>query len=114
MRRQEDAELRYGSVDLLAEDVGRYRRGEPIRIRLGSLGYRVSKFVARNRWGVGVSALLLSGLLVALFFLYGQWRATLDAEGLAWRAHAQALEVAGFFERLVISQKMVKEQVWDG
>ncbi|MHC5063043.1 MAG: serine/threonine protein kinase, partial [Planctomycetota bacterium] len=90
--RQEDPELRYGSVDLLAEDLGRYRRGEPIRIRSASISYRLSKFVGRNRWGVGVSALLLVGLLITLFFLYGQWRATQDAEGLAWRAHSQALQ----------------------
>lgn len=99
--RQEDAELRYGSVDLLAEDLGRYRRGEPIRIRSASMAYRLSKFVGRNRWSVGLSTLLLTGLLVTQFFLYGQLQATEDAENLAWRAHSQALRVAGFFETLV-------------
>jgi hypothetical protein len=88
-------------VEALAEDLQRYRRGEPIVIRLSSLRYRAGKFLTRNRGAVASSASLLAALVIALFFLNSQWRATQNAETLAWRAHGQALEVARFFQTMV-------------
>ncbi len=42
--RQQVPDTRYPSVEALAEDLQRYRRGEPIVIRLSSLRYRAGKF----------------------------------------------------------------------
>jgi serine/threonine-protein kinase len=55
---------RYRSVEALAADLGRSRRGEPIEARPATLRYRARKFVTRNRAGVGVAAAFLA--LVAL------------------------------------------------
>ncbi len=62
---RKEPERRYGSARELAEDVRRYLDGRPVRARPDSVGYRVGKFVRRNRVGVGVAALFV-GLLATL------------------------------------------------
>lgn len=62
---RKEPERRYGSARELAEDVRRYLAGRPIRARPDSLGYRLGKFVQRNRVGVGV-AVVVVGLLATL------------------------------------------------
>ena len=54
--------LRYGTVDQLAEDVGRYLAGQPVRARAATFGYRFSKFVRRNR--VPVTAVAAAVILI--------------------------------------------------
>jgi len=49
---------RYPSVTALAEDLRRYLRREPIRARPDTWGYRVGKFVRRNRIPVAASVLV--------------------------------------------------------
>jgi serine/threonine-protein kinase len=44
-------------VSAFAEDLRRYLRHEPVRARPDTWGYRVGKFVRRNRLGVGLAAL---------------------------------------------------------
>ena len=55
---RKEPERRYGSARELAEDVRRYLAGLPISARPDSVGYRMGKFVRRNRVGVGVAALV--------------------------------------------------------
>jgi serine/threonine protein kinase/tetratricopeptide (TPR) repeat protein len=59
---------RYESPHALAEDIRRYLKKEPIEARPPSTGYRMRKFVQRNRAGVfaaGVVTLALVGGIVA-------------------------------------------------
>ncbi|MFK8017297.1 MAG: tetratricopeptide repeat protein [Gammaproteobacteria bacterium] len=58
-----DANRRYATVDQLAQDVGNYLGGWPVRARADSWGYRSGKFIKRNRFAVAASALLT--LLIA-------------------------------------------------
>ncbi len=56
---------RYGSVERLSADIGRYLAGLPVEARAGSWRYRAGKFVRRNRRAlVGVAAI---GLMVFSF-----------------------------------------------
>ncbi|MBL8861701.1 MAG: protein kinase [Planctomycetes bacterium] len=67
---ERDRSRRYASAAALADDLERCLRGEPIRARPPSAGYRLRRFVGRNR-GLSVAAalillLLLAGLVAAL------------------------------------------------
>ncbi len=82
-----DPARRYRSAAALAEDLGRFLGGRPIRARPDNPRYRLRKFVGRNRLPVAAAALglvaLLAGLGTAL------WQA--DAARLAaQRADAEA------------------------
>jgi hypothetical protein len=59
---------RYGSVEGLSEDLGRYLQGRPVRARQDTLWYRARKFVGRNQSALGIAAivfiLLVGGLII--------------------------------------------------
>ncbi len=57
---------RYNSAEQLSQDLERYLAGQPVEARPSTMGYRVSKFVARNRVGVMAAALVLLSLVSAL------------------------------------------------
>jgi eukaryotic-like serine/threonine-protein kinase len=62
---------RYGTATALADDLDHWLHDRPVRARPDSARYRASKFVVRNRLGIGIAgALLLSltgGLAAALW-----------------------------------------------
>ncbi len=51
---------RYASAQALAEDLRRFRTGLPISARADSWGYRTTKFLQRNRWGVAAATLVMA------------------------------------------------------
>lgn len=53
-----DPQRRYPSVEALSADVGRYLAGYPVKARPQSSWDRTKKFVARNKLGTGVAAVL--------------------------------------------------------
>lgn len=57
---------RYPTVDALAADVERYRRGLPIEARPASALYRLRKFAGRHRFGVAAAGLALLSLVTGL------------------------------------------------
>lgn len=63
---RKEPERRYGSVVGLAEDLRRYLDDLPVSARPDSMGYRVGKFVRRNRIPVVAGALLLVSLIVGV------------------------------------------------
>lgn len=66
-----DPEERYQSAEGLAEDLRRYLENRPIRAQKPTLTYRMTKFVQRNKLGVGIAALfLLTVGLAASAFLH--------------------------------------------
>ena len=77
---EKQADRRYGSALELADDLGRWRRGEPVRARPPSLGYVLGKQVRRYRTPLTVAAgmLLLLAAVVATAFvlLLGAWGAS--------------------------------------
>ena len=54
---------RYGSAEELSEDLRRYLEGHTVRARQASVGYRLRKFVGRNRLAAAAALLLLSTLV---------------------------------------------------
>ncbi|HEX7879032.1 MAG TPA: serine/threonine-protein kinase, partial [Candidatus Eisenbacteria bacterium] len=65
-----EPERRYATVDELAADLKRQRRGEPVLARPDTAAYRISRFVGRNRGLVagtlGMIVVLIAALLATL------------------------------------------------
>lgn len=65
----DDPAMRYPTADALGEDIKAFRDGRAVAARRGSAGYRVRRFVARNRLPVAAAAatlLLLVGAMVVI------------------------------------------------
>ncbi len=60
---EKDRTRRYPSASEFAEDVGRYLRNEPVNARPPSPGYRLKKFVVRNKVGVTAGVLVILALV---------------------------------------------------
>ena len=54
---------RYATIDALAQDLGRHMRGEPVLARPDRPGYRLRKFVLRNRLAAGATAAVLVAIV---------------------------------------------------
>ncbi len=84
---QREPARRYANAAALAEDLRRWLDARPIAAQADTHGYRLRKFVARNRFAVGgamaVLLALLAGLTLAL------WQASI-ARQQALRAQAEA------------------------
>ncbi len=97
---QLEPERRYSGAAALGEDLRRWAAGFPIRARPDSLGYRLGKFVRRNRVAslavlLGVGA-LLTGLAAAI-----RQTALAEAErDRARREAAKATQVTRFMEEM--------------
>ncbi len=65
---------RYQSVEQLAEDVRRYRAGEPVMAHAPSFRYRAGKFARRNKLAFGAGVLLLLTLLAGIGGVLWQYR----------------------------------------
>lgn len=65
---------RYASARELAEDLGRWLAGEPIRARKPTLAYVASKFLRRHRLGAALAAVALAGILAFSIALAGERR----------------------------------------
>ena len=64
-----DVERRYQSVEALARDIDHYLKGEPLDARADTVGYRLGKFVRRNRRQVTISAMGAAAVLtLAVYF----------------------------------------------
>ena len=57
-----DPARRYRSVEQFAEDILRHLQHRPVAARPDTVGYRVSRFAARNRWGIAAGAAILISL----------------------------------------------------
>jgi len=75
---------RYRSASELADDIENYLKGEPLIAGPPGTGYRLKKFVRRNRVLVGgivaVIVVLLAGVVVSTVVAVGQARARAEAE----------------------------------
>jgi len=90
---------RYATVDALAEDIRRHRDGYPVRARPDTLGYRVSRFVRRNRAAVAASA-IGAALVITTSAIYTE-RVTAErdrAQLEAGRAEQVSTFLASLFE----------------
>ncbi len=58
MTLRKEPQRRYGSAELLSEDLRRFLEGLPVLAGKASLGYRIGKFLRRHRIAVAVAALV--------------------------------------------------------
>ena len=88
-------ELRYPSVEALAQDLQRFRDGKPVQARPQSVNYRVRKYVHRHRWALATALLVTLVLTTALGIVAWQAR-----QAVQEASRAQALQdfVVGLFE----------------
>jgi tetratricopeptide (TPR) repeat protein len=57
---------RYASVQALQDDLERILAGHPVSVLGNTAGYRLRRFVGRNRWGVGMALLAVVAVLAGL------------------------------------------------
>ena len=78
---------RYRSASELADDIENYLNGEPLIAGPPGTGYKLKKFVRRNRILVGgiaaVMVVLIAGIVVSTVFAVGQARARAEAQSVA-------------------------------
>lgn len=65
---------RYRTAAALANDLRAHLEGHVVSARKATVGYRVHKFLARNRWQTGVGLALVITLMSALGIATWQWR----------------------------------------
>lgn len=82
-----EPERRYATVQALAGDLQRWLELRPVSARPDTLGYRLGRFVRRNR--VGVAAASISTLAVGTGIVLALWQAEV-ARSEARRAEAEA------------------------
>lgn len=63
MALRKEPDRRYATTAELAEDVRRFRRGQPVAAQPDSVGYRARRFVARHRLAVGAAAVAILSLV---------------------------------------------------
>jgi len=86
-----DPAERYQSVEALLRDLNHYLRSEPLEARPDSFGYRLGKFVRRNRRPVLAASLTLAAIVgMAVFFTVRLAKARNTA--LAQTARAQRIQ----------------------
>ena len=93
-----EPERRYASVTAFAGDLRRHRDGQPVKARPDTFGYRVGKFVRRNRVAVGAGVLIFASLVAGL--AVAAWQAR-RAEAHAKIAAAAARRAEGVKEFLI-------------
>lgn len=71
-----EPERRYASVQALADDLSAWRRGAPVRVSGSAVGYRLRKFVGRNRVAVGLAAATALALAAGIGATLWQMRET--------------------------------------
>jgi hypothetical protein len=93
---EKERRRRYETASALALDIRRFLDDEPVHARPPSLGYRVGKFVRRNRGAVAAAAAVVVALVGGTAFaVHGMWRAQ-DAERRAAADARSAEEVSAF------------------
>jgi eukaryotic-like serine/threonine-protein kinase len=63
-----DPQRRYRSVEALIRDVDHFLAGEPLEARADALGYRIRKFVRRNRRPVIAAVVVFAAVVLLIFF----------------------------------------------
>ncbi|MGH9144766.1 MAG: tetratricopeptide repeat protein, partial [Vicinamibacterales bacterium] len=82
---------RYRSVEALIRDIDHYLRGEPLEARPDAFGYRVRKFVSRNR-GLMATAAMVVAAAIALVAFYTVRLAGARNVALAEAARTQRIQ----------------------
>ena len=96
MAMRKEPERRYGSVDQLSADVGRYLERAPVLARGTALGYRLRRFVRRHRVPVAAATLAALGMTGGLVAYARQARLARAEAARAEVERAKAEQVRAF------------------
>ncbi|UCE60063.1 MAG: tetratricopeptide repeat protein [Phycisphaerales bacterium] len=100
---EKDRECRYQTAGDFAADVERYLRNEPVHAGRPGAGYRLRKFVRRNRVGILVGSLVAAALLTgSMLATFGLIRAR-EGERQAAREAKTAKAINAFFSEMLAS-----------
>ena len=75
---RDEPERRYGSAGQLGEELGRFLDGRPVLAQPDTFGYRLRKFVGRNRVAVAAASVFVTSL--ATFGSISAWQARVLAQ----------------------------------
>lgn len=90
---EKDQGRRYDSALALAEDIRRFRNGDPVLARRASLGYRLRKRLMKNRLLTAVTLTALAGLLFLAVLWFGARADAARQVELAQRFGAEVREI---------------------
>jgi tetratricopeptide (TPR) repeat protein len=96
-----DPNRRYQSAQALAEDIDRYLNARPVTAGPESLGYRLGKFVRRNRAAVASVAIVLVALVGGLALASLGFIEARQERDLAQQARDESEAVTAFLERML-------------
>ena len=103
MSLRKEPQRRYSSVEQFSEDIHCHLEGRPVTARKDSTGYRLTKFVRRNRVAV-IAAVLLSLSLVTGFILtLWQSRIAIQAQLIAQDEAIKTAQVNDFLQGMLAS-----------
>ncbi|NHK28065.1 serine/threonine protein kinase [Parvularcula flava] len=90
----QDPSERYATVDALMDDIDRMQRGQTVRARPSTRGYRLSKFISRNKAGVLLGSAAIIGLAGAFGLTLTQYMRAESALDSANARFEQSRELA--------------------
>jgi eukaryotic-like serine/threonine-protein kinase len=100
MALRKEPRRRYGSAEMLSEDIHRYLDGLPVDARQGNRRYHVAKFLRRRRVEAIAAALVVLSLLIGAGVAARQAAVAVRERDRAETALAQAQEVTDFLMQL--------------
>ncbi len=102
-----EPERRYASVEAFAGDLSRWLAGAPVRVSGNGFGYRLGKFVKRNRVAVGIASVLALGLVAtSVFALRAAWSERIQRDA----AIAEAARVSAVRDYTMLMFREAAEQ----
>jgi serine/threonine-protein kinase len=119
---EKDRTRRYNTASGLAQDVERYLRDEPVEARPTSSGYRLRKFVRRNRGavaaGVTIAALVVLGGVAstcqAVRATQAEHEAVVQRDEATQKGHQAATAREQLRHTLYIAHLNLAHAAWEG
>lgn len=91
MAMRKEPQRRYNSAEALADDLHRHLSGLPVNARRDTMGYRMAKFIRRNRGGVAAAAIIVIILVAVIVATAWGWLAAAKARQEALTAQQEAM-----------------------
>jgi len=113
MAMRKEPQRRYTSAEQLAEDIDRHLRGLPVKARRDTMGYRMAKFIRRNRGGVAAAAIIVLFLVAGIAGTSWGWSIAARQTAVAEAARADAIyqrELAEEQQRFAEGQRLIAEE----
>lgn len=104
-----EPDRRYRSVQLLADDAGRYLDGAPVLAQSDALSYRISKFVRRHRVAVAAGILAVAAMIAGTAMSLHQARVARLERDHALREAERTGQVTAFFQDVFASARPQRE-----